>query len=49
LCQLYVKPQGALKLVRELGGKGFALYVHQPMSPGEARDFLRLLAAERGG
>jgi hypothetical protein len=46
LIQLYVKPEGALKIVRELGGKGFAFYVNQPMTPGDARNFLRRIAAQ---
>ncbi|HIC90014.1 MAG TPA: hypothetical protein EYP04_11520, partial [Anaerolineae bacterium] len=44
LCQLYVSPQGARTIVRELGGRGFALYIEQPMSQSEAADFLRVLA-----
>jgi hypothetical protein len=40
LCQLYVSPEGARTIVRELGGQGFALYIDQPMSPGEAEAFL---------
>jgi len=46
LCQLYVTPQGARTIVRELGGCGFALYIMQPMPHGEAEVFLRTLAAE---
>jgi 5-methyltetrahydrofolate--homocysteine methyltransferase len=49
LCQLYVTPQGARTIVRELGGSGFAFFVSQPMSPGEAEDFLGSLAAETAG
>ena len=49
LCQLYVEPEGALKIVRELGGKGFALYIQQPMSPGEASDLLRLISRAKTG
>lgn len=47
LCQLYVSPQGALSITRELGGQGFAFYITQPMSPQEAQDFLQVLFAER--
>jgi hypothetical protein len=46
LCQLYVTPQGAHSIVRELGGAGFAFFISQPMSPDEAEDFLGALAAE---
>ncbi len=46
LCQLYVSPQGARTIVRELGGQGFALAIQQQMSQAEAEDFLRVLAAE---
>jgi len=41
LCQLYVSAEGALKIVRELGGKGFALYVMDQMSANEAQAFLK--------
>jgi len=46
LCQLYVSPQGALRIIRELGGKGFALYVLQPMSPEDADGFLKQINLE---
>ena len=49
LCQLYVTANGAREIVREVGGRGFALYVINPMSPEEARDFVNLLAAEDAG
>jgi 5-methyltetrahydrofolate--homocysteine methyltransferase len=49
LCQLYVTANGAREIVREVGGRGFALYVINPMSPEEARDFIDLLAAEDAG
>jgi len=45
-CQVYVTAEGARKIVRELGGKGFALYVVNRMTPEEAEDFLKVLAAE---
>lgn len=45
LCQVYVTAEGAQKIVRELGGRGFALYVVNWMSPTEARDYLRALEA----
>ena len=46
LCQLYVSPDGARTIVRELGGRGFALFITQRMSQAGAEDFLRVLAAE---
>jgi len=45
-CQVYVTAEGARKIVREIGGKGFALYVVNRMNPDEAADFLKVLAAE---
>ena len=41
LCQLYVSPEGARTIVRNLGGAGFAFYIRQPMAAEEAADFLR--------
>ena len=46
LCQLYVSPEGARTIVRNLGGAGFAFYIRQPMAAEEAADFLALLAAD---
>jgi 5-methyltetrahydrofolate--homocysteine methyltransferase len=43
LCQLSVSPEGALTIVRELGGRGFALYIQQAMDEGEAERFLHTL------
>ncbi|NBD37287.1 MAG: hypothetical protein GVY10_01805, partial [Verrucomicrobia bacterium] len=41
LCQVYVTPQGALKIQEELGGKGFAFQiVHDGMDEAAARDFI---------
>lgn len=49
LIQLYVSAEGALKIVRELGGRGFALYVNDAMGPRQARAFLkRMDEAGRG-
>jgi hypothetical protein len=45
LCQLYVSPSGALRITRELGGKGFAFYINDPMSPAKADAFLRTIRA----
>lgn len=41
LCQLYVSPEGARIITSELGGRGFAFYIDQPMSQVEAGDYLR--------
>lgn len=46
LCQLFVDPEGARTIVRELGGRGFALAIHSPMGREDAEDLLKLLAAE---
>ena len=47
-CQLYVSPEGALKIVRALGGKGFALGIAptSPWTAEDARDFTRYLLDE---
>jgi len=40
-CQIYVRRDGALKVKKELGGKGFLMHiVDDPMSPEEAETFL---------
>jgi 5-methyltetrahydrofolate--homocysteine methyltransferase len=46
LCQLYVSPEGARRIVRELGGRGFAFYIDQPMPRAEAERFLALIQRE---
>jgi hypothetical protein len=46
LCQIYVSPEGARSIVRELGGRGFALHINQTMKEDEARSFLQMLASE---
>jgi len=48
LCQVYVTAQGARKIVREIGGKGFAFYVipFPVMNKQQANDFIKTLAAE---
>jgi hypothetical protein len=43
LCQLSVTPQGARTIVRELGGRGFALSIEGTLSPTEADDLVRTL------
>ena len=51
LCQVFVSPEGARTIVKNLGGRGF-LFVIQPVSgsdfqnPEEAQAFLELLAGE---
>jgi hypothetical protein len=47
LLQLYVSAKGALKIVRELGGKGIALYIEDRMGAGEAKDFQKQVEAAR--
>ena len=49
LCQLFVSSQGALKIVRELGGKGFAFSIREKMDEADAQDLLRTLAAGDAG
>jgi len=50
LCQVYVTAEGAHTIVKELGGRGFALYVLTFIdSPEEAEDFLGALAADDAG
>jgi 5-methyltetrahydrofolate--homocysteine methyltransferase len=46
LCQLYVSPEGARTIVRELGGRGFAFYILQTLSRTEAESFLREIQRE---
>jgi 5-methyltetrahydrofolate--homocysteine methyltransferase len=41
LVQLYVSAKGALKIIREFGGKGFAMYIMDRMSATEAKDYLK--------
>jgi hypothetical protein len=46
LCQLYVSPKGARTIARELGGRGFAFYILQPMPRSEAESSLREIKRE---
>lgn len=46
LCQVYVSAEGALRIVRNLGGKGFLLAVQDDMTAAEAAAFLDLLARD---
>ena len=41
LCQLYVSAEGALKITRELGGKGFAFYIGERMNKADAEAYLK--------
>ena len=45
LLQLYVSPEGARTIVRELGGKGFMLAITQQMERAEAEDLIATLTA----
>jgi len=56
LCQIYVTAEGARKIVREIGGRGFAFYITQRRSkvhisqhftPDEARDIYQSLTGEK--
>lgn len=46
LCQVVVSAEGALRIVREVGGKGFMLTISEQMTAAEAAAFLRLLERE---
>jgi 5-methyltetrahydrofolate--homocysteine methyltransferase len=50
LCQVFVDPEGALRIVRNLGGKGFLLVVnsYRPefLNPEEVQGFLKTLSDE---
>jgi 5-methyltetrahydrofolate--homocysteine methyltransferase len=41
LCQLFVSAAGALEIVRELGGKGFAFGIIESLGEDEAKTFLK--------
>jgi len=44
LCQVTVSPEGALTIIRELGGKGFVFVIDEPqLTPAEGRAFLEKL------
>ena len=45
-CQLYVSAAGARRIVQELGGKGFALYITDDLSPSEAETLVKELTGE---
>jgi 5-methyltetrahydrofolate--homocysteine methyltransferase len=40
LCQLFVSAKGARTIVRNLGGKGFAFYINEPLDSEEVEAFL---------
>jgi hypothetical protein len=40
LCQVSVSAQGALTILRELGGKGLALVIEEKLSPEEGKNLL---------
>lgn len=46
LCQLFVSPEGALQIVRTVGGKGMMFTINRAMSADEAESFLHQLARE---
>jgi 5-methyltetrahydrofolate--homocysteine methyltransferase len=50
LCQVFVRPEGALHIVRHLGGKGFLLVIQHEREefthPEEAATFLKVLAED---
>jgi len=48
-CQISTTPEGAKKVVKELGGKGFILQVSGDMTPQEAIDFQEMLRKENCG
>ncbi|MEE4195161.1 MAG: hypothetical protein V2J07_08185 [Anaerolineae bacterium] len=41
LCQLYVTAEGALKITKALGGKGFAFCINDPMDKADVEAFLK--------
>ena len=46
LCQLFVSPEEAMRIVKEHGGKGFALAIGAgDMTPNQIRDFLDGISA----
>ncbi len=46
LCQLFVTPEGALAIARELGGRGFAFSIEGDLSHDDALGLVQLLAAQ---
>jgi transcriptional/translational regulatory protein YebC/TACO1 len=49
-CQIFTNPEGAKKVVKELGGKGFIMQVGDiHFTPQEAIDFQEMLRKEDCG
>ena len=46
LCQVYVSAKGALQIARELGGKGFAFSIEEPMQAEDAEGFLNEIGCD---
>lgn len=46
LCQIYVTAEEALNIVRNLGGKGFALCITEQMEAQQAHALLKQIAQE---
>lgn len=46
LCQVYVTPEGARAIVKELGGRGFCFVIFEGVGHKDANDFLKTLAQE---
>jgi hypothetical protein len=48
LCQVFVSSQGALQILRELGGKGLLLAINETLTPEQGRALLKeILSLER--
>lgn len=45
-CQLYVSSDGARRIVHELGGKGFAFYITDDLTPSDAEVLVKELTGE---
>jgi hypothetical protein len=41
LCQVFVSAQGALRILRELGGQGLLLAINETLTPGQGRALLK--------
>jgi len=48
LCQISVSPQGAQSVIRELGGRGFVLYIRHTLTPAQAEAYMHDLVVEHG-
>ena len=47
LCQLFVSTAGAKEIIQNLGGKGFAFYITDTLTPEEAQAFIEELCKRR--